>query len=770
MASRDIYYDSLSDEDIPEPTESFRSADLPIISNPTPYSDESSSSVSVDTDSLSCPSTPTTPASPATSLGAVFSHVGLSTQTSDDQVFSTPKPKRKRLVKRKVYPFKKGHTINLKRSSLTPGTESVKFVRPTSSLYKDMHFARETNVVNIKLSADGLDYSKNLSPATSNQIVNLAILNQVFALLSCVYKTCKGKMRLYERLLEDGLQKFLLIKCDYCHNVVAEFPASLPIGVPADKCINNKSLRLRGQSDVNLRSLLAVHTTSQSWEDFRLMCSILDLKVPASEMSKRHLNNFVDTTTRVVSKSMELSANQVHSSSRATDLLPENLRSCTVSFDASWHRRGHFSNQGFAAAIDSEHGKVLDYQLYDRVCYPCSKWPEERKENNPEDYEEYWSTHNPLCTANFSGSSQSMESAAAVEIWKRSVSRHRLVYDTYIGDGDSSSYKNLVKSDPYNGLTTVRKEECLGHVQKRIKKHLHKKSETFKGLPEAKADWIAHLYALVIVQHRGESPLEIHEALQVLLLHTDEKHASCPEGSTSWCYYRKLVSKHLEDSSSPLPVTRAPFLTVAEFNRTTEVFQVFASLSFCKTITLGKTQNSNESLHNMLWHNAPKAKRVGHKSLVASTALAVLSFNEGSLSYSVLMKELGLTASHQTIQYFCRRDRRRNQARVRRVMETHKRRRRQIVTQTRIAESSRKRQDKAVYSSGKFGSEVQSSGEESDTLCCGCNLRDCPIRTTRVYDRWVCCHHCQDWYHSNCVGIRNNRKLPEYYFCNNCQT
>ena len=281
-----------------------------------------------------------------------------------------------------------------------------------------------------------------------------------------------------------------------------------------------------------------------------------------------------------------------------------------------------------------------------------------------------------------------MDSAAAVDIWKRSISTHNLVYDTYIGDGDSSSYKNLVKSDPYNGLSIVRKEECLGHVQKRLKKHLHKKSRTFKGLPEAKADKLAHLYALVIVQHRGESALEIHEALQVLLLHTEEKHDYCPEGSTSWCYFRKLVAQHVEDSSLAFPVTRAPFLSFAEFQRTTDVFQVFASLSFCTTITLGKTQNDNESLHNMLWHNAP-------------TALAVLSFNEGSLSYSVLMKDLGLTASHETLIYLSRRDLRRNQARGRRVRETQKRRRRQILTQTRIAETSRKRRDKAVSSSGK---------------------------------------------------------------------
>ena len=218
----------------------------------------------------------------------------------------------------------------------------------------------------------------------------------------------------------------------------------------------------------------------------------------------------------------------------------------------------------------------------------------------------------------------------------------------------------------------------------------------------------------------------------------------------------------------PLPATRAPFLTVAEFSRTLEVFEVFASLSFCQTVTLGKTQNVNESLHNMIWHNAPKAKRVGHKSLLASTALSVLAFNEGSLSYSVLMKDMGLTASYESLLYLSRRDRRRNQSRILRIRETHKRRRRQIVTQTRLAESSRKRRDMSVYSSGKFGSEVQSSGEESDTVCAKCQQRESPIRSKRKYEQWVCCHQCDGWYHWSCEGIKNKRQLTECYFCSNC--
>ena len=301
----------------------------------------------------------------------------------------------------------------------------------------------------------------------------------------------------------------------------------------------------------------------------------------------------------------------------------------------------------------------------------------------------------------------------------------------------------------------MRKEECLGHVQKRVKKRLRKVTKEGRGLRDAKADRIAHMYALVIVQHRGESPKELHDALQVFLGHIEEKHAACPIGPHSWCYFQKQKAQHLEDSSIPFPSIRSPYLSTAELKRNVNVFAVFASLDFCQTITLGKTQNSNESLHNTLWHNAPKSKRVGHKSLKISTALAVLSFNEASMSYSVLMKDLGLTCSHESFVYFAHRDRLRNIARVRRIYKTQKRRRLQIASHTKLAEKSRKRRDKGIYASERFGSEVLSSGNESDVLCAGCQNRECPVPSRRKYEGWVSCHDCEDWFHWGCVGIHH---------------
>ena len=43
-----------------------------------------------------------------------------------------------------------------------------------------------------------------------------------------------------------------------------------------------------------------------------------------------------------------------------------------------------------------------------------------------------------------------------------------LCYKWYIGDGDSSSFSEVVTTRPYEETVTIEKRECIGHVQKRI--------------------------------------------------------------------------------------------------------------------------------------------------------------------------------------------------------------------------------------------------------------------------------------------------------------
>ena len=176
------------------------------------------------------------------------------------------------------------------------------------------------------------------------------------------------------------------------------------------------------------------------------------------------LDKFVAASKAVVERSMNISGGKVFTNSEPSTMVVPGLRECIVSFDALLHRRSHFQNQGFAAAIDSETQKVVDYSLCDRVCYLCSKWDEERKMLNPDEFTEFWYQHKNTCTANYKASFQAMETSAALNIWKRSIAKHQLMYGTYIGDGDSPSFRNVTKSDPFNGKVRVRKEECLGHA------------------------------------------------------------------------------------------------------------------------------------------------------------------------------------------------------------------------------------------------------------------------------------------------------------------
>ena len=566
MASRDasfsLHLASSDDEQqsLPQSPPQYRAGALPKLRIPSPFqSEESSLDLGSGDETPSTPGTPSTPFSP---LGSEFSFLAVSSQTSEGGEFATPRPRKKRFSKRRAHNFERGPLFG-RTSDRSPSAspsqspKRTKVCRPQSDLFNDIYFPPEEKSYLVKTSDGGKTEEQELLVPRGNQIFNLEILASVFTLLICPDRSCNGRPRLHQHTSRDGLQRFFLLKCYLCHTIIADFPASLPIGASPDKCVNNSAHRT-GHSEINARAVIAVHSTAASWEDFRLTCSIMDLDVPSERMPRHTLSNFVAASKSVVERSMTFSGKKVYSNSEPSSMVVPGTRECVVSFDASWHKRGHFSNQGFAAAIDSSTGKVLDYALYDRVCSLCSKWDENRKQQNPDEFAEFWGKHHTTCTANYKGSSQAMETSLAQEIWNMSITKHQLVYGTYIGDGDSSSFRNLTKSNPYNGEVLVKKEECLGHAQKRLKKHLLKKSSLCKGIPDGKAKRIAHLYALVVVQNRGKEAAEIRDALNILLEHTREQHDNCPAGEFSWCYFQKQVARCFEDASLAAPYTRTP--------------------------------------------------------------------------------------------------------------------------------------------------------------------------------------------------------------------
>ena len=757
----------------------FRPIDLPFIPINSDF-DSSDASDLEDSIGFSTPSilaTPSIPVIPATSISQLASSV-TSFGFSDVEMstFSDPPPKRGQRKQRRG--FQKGHA-NYKRRLFTldsphPSPPSKK---PSLSSHIRGNFRKPSRPrpQNVLLRKGDQTTSRAMYVPHGSEIMNMDILCRVISLIRCNDSSCTGNLRLHKLQRHNGLQSFFVLHCVRCHIVVAEFSSSLHIGESPQEAVNNPPTKGFRQTEVNSRSLVAVHSTSMSWRDFLLLCAVMDLPVPGRNLNQRSLEYFASSTAQVTQDSMSLAAAKVRQRESAVESKIPGAFKCDVSFDATWHKRGHYSNQGFGAAIDIVTNKVLDYMFYQRVCKKCLSWPQERRSNNPEEYAAFMSEHKSTCPANYSGTSQGMEGAAAVEIWKRSVDKNQLVYSTYVGDGDSSSFQNLLNSDPYQGIETVRKEECLGHVQKRLKNHLRNKSNAYSKLAAGKIERVGQLYALVVAQNRGNTPAEIQKALWNLLDHLLEKHENCPFSTQSWCYFQNARAENAEDPTVIIPPLRQPYLTDSEFGRAQEVFASFASLNMCGALTMGQTQNANESLHSMIWHNSPKTKHVGQKSIEASTALAVCSFNDGDVALASVLDAMSIVPSYNTLLHLTRRDHARNLNREGAIRETQKRRRRQLTARDITGASSHKRRAKtgpaSTYTSGKFGTEMDpedNSGNESDTTCEICKKRVCPIGRKRRVDEFVGCEICESWFHSQCAGVSSKTLGDDPYICESC--
>ena len=71
-----------------------------------------------------------------------------------------------------------------------------------------------------------------------------------------------------------------------------------------------------------------------------------------------------------------------------------------------------------------------------------------------------------------------MEAAGAIKMFRRSIEKNNVIYHEYLRDGDTSSFKAVVDSKPYEKYSiTPTKLECIGHVQKIVRDTSWKQSE-----------------------------------------------------------------------------------------------------------------------------------------------------------------------------------------------------------------------------------------------------------------------------------------------------
>ena len=78
------------------------------------------------------------------------------------------------------------------------------------------------------------------------------------------------------------------------------------------------------------------------------------------------------------------------------------------------------------------------------------------------------------------------------------------------------------------------------------------------------------------------------------------------------------------------------------------VYQRMSDTNLLKRLQKGQTQNSNESLHSVIWSRCSKTVFVGHRKLHGAVASAVGCFNEGATHLTRVMDLLAIETNEMT--------------------------------------------------------------------------------------------------------------------------
>ena len=326
------------------------------------------------------------------------------------------------------------------------------------------------------------------------------------------------------------------------------------------------------------------------------------------------------------------------------------------------------------------------------------------------------------CDINFTGSSPAMEAEGAVIMWKRSITKHNLRYKWMVSDGDSKAFNSV--ENVYDDCKVI-KLDCVGHVQKRMGKHLINLKSKTKGkladgksigghgrLTEAKIKLLQKYYGLAIRQNtiRKANPTdtEVDVAVysmkkniiatlchNVLCADPKKQHRYCPPGGTSWCKWQQDLATGTATykSDNCLPEI---FLEVLR-----PVFLVLSETKLLQRCVRGTTQNPNECINSLIWARCPKHKH-GAKVVRFAVASAVCHFHGGASSRERVMERLLTPAGHHTRAASQKKDRKRVKKADSQASEKAKKRREdQKIMQTRREEALREAEG-VTYEAGGF--------------------------------------------------------------------
>jgi hypothetical protein len=270
--------------------------------------------------------------------------------------------------------------------------------------------------------------SSSSSPTpTGNRVMDVENLCSLVTSLAC--PSCKNSNLTLQEGQNKGLNSKLHVLCTSCDKEVATMNTSKHVG------------RYK-TAELNLRAVASSRNAGLGYQ--RMSTFLAGLNMPPVMAEKTHQT----LTKQVHLKTMETAEHQMAIAAATVrelymscddDLTADSTINITISFDGTWHKRGHSSHYGVGVVIDYTTGLVLDAEVLSNYCQGCVTG------NKPDDelYSAWKEKHQITCQKNYIGSANSMEVGAAKRVFSRSVEKYNLRYTTVICDGDAKTIAAL---------------------------------------------------------------------------------------------------------------------------------------------------------------------------------------------------------------------------------------------------------------------------------------------------------------------------------------
>jgi hypothetical protein len=337
---------------------------------------------------------------------------------------------------------------------------------------------------------------------------------------------------------KDGINSTLIFKCLLCN-----FDFAINTNRPIKKAktetkqysnVNNKISSKTNHSEnatgcdnsdckrnINYDAVLGITNIGSGFSHLEEM--MLNLNIPCmsqtkySKLQKELLKNYNSAARKCMFEAVEEEKKLALANGNYKE---GEIPLLTVIVDGCWGKRSYRTNysalSGCAVIIGFYTKKVLWFGVRNKYCVIC-----ERAKNRKETLsEEKYLSHKAYCNVNYVGASTGMETSILVEGFKTSLPLYGVIYNKFIGDGDSSVFKKLTSSLPGERIyenVRIEKIECRNHLLRNLDRKIR---ELVSGKTKNKYSPISNInFSLKFRSILGKRAYQIRKGIRSAVNH-----------------------------------------------------------------------------------------------------------------------------------------------------------------------------------------------------------------------------------------------------------